>query len=169
MAVRDRQQRNVKREKVQEINNGIYSGASLKAAESELFNLEVRQNVYIEPPFYIDYGSNVHFGEKFYANTGCIFIDTGDIFFGNNVTLGPRVQIYTATHPVNAKERIETGLVIAEQVTIGENVWIGGGVIINPGVTIGDNTVIGSGSVVTKSIPANVLAAGNPAVVKKHI
>lgn len=99
----------------------------------------------------------------------CLFLDTGDINFGKNVKLGPRVQIYMVNHPVDPKERLEKGIAIASPVTIGDNVWIGGGSIINPGVTIGANTVIGSGSVVTQSLPANVLAAGVPAKVIREI
>jgi maltose O-acetyltransferase len=123
---------------------------------------------HIEAPFNCDYGYNIEVGENFYANFGCIMLDVNKIDIGNNVLFGPNIQIYTATHPINPAERLmgkEYGLPI----TIGNNVWIGGGSIICPGIKIGDNTVIGAGSVVTKDIPENVVAAGNPCKVIKKI
>ncbi len=115
----------------------------------------------IEPPFRCDYGTNIYTGDNFYANFGCIILDVAEVRFGENVMLAPNVQIYTAHHPLDAATRA-TMLELGTPVTIGNNVWIGGGAIILPGVTIGDNSVIGAGSVVTKDIPANVIAAGNP-------
>jgi len=123
--------------------------------------LKFKGDILIEPPFYCDYGFNIEVGENFYANFSCIFLDTNKIIIGDNVMFGPNVQIYTAAHPLNAKERIK-GLELAKPITIGDNVWIGGGAIVCPGVTIGDNTTIGAGSVVTKDIPDNKVAAGNP-------
>lgn len=126
------------------------------------------ENVYIEPSFKCDYGYNIHLGENFYANFDCIMLDVCEIKIGKNTMLAPNVQIYTAYHPIDPKLRI-SGIEYGSPVTIGDNVWIGGGAIINPGVTIGDNVVIGSGSVVTKDIPSNCVAVGNPCKVIKNI
>ncbi|MFP4177440.1 MAG: sugar O-acetyltransferase [Acholeplasmataceae bacterium] len=122
----------------------------------------------IEPPFYCDYGKNITIGSDFYANYGCILLDVNRITIGDNVLFGPRVCLYTAGHPIDAtirKELYEFG----HPITIGDDVWIGGNTVINPGVTIGSRTVIGSGSVVTKDIPSDVVAAGNPCRVIRPI
>lgn len=126
------------------------------------------EGVYIEPPFFCDYGSNLFLGDKVYMNFNCIILDCNTVHIGENTMLGPLVQIYTATHPLNAAERI-AGPELAFSITIGRNVWIGGGAIIGPGVTIGDNTTIGAGSVVVKDIPANVFAAGNTCKVIRQL
>lgn len=122
----------------------------------------------IEPPFRCDYGYNIEIGDNFYANFDCVILDCGKVRFGDKVLLGPGVHIYAVNHPLDAVERAE-GLELSKPVTIGNNVWIGGRVVINPGVTIGDNTVIASGSVVTKDIPGNVVAGGNPCRVIKEL
>ncbi|MEN6372523.1 MAG: sugar O-acetyltransferase [Armatimonadota bacterium] len=118
--------------------------------------------VSINPPFYVDYGSNIYLGGHVYMNLGCTILDCAEVRIGDNVMIGPNVQIYAATHPVEAVSRI-AGPELARPVAIEENVWIGGGAIICPGVTIGRNTTIGAGTVVTKNVPPNVVAAGNPA------
>lgn len=133
---------------------------------SELLNTTGHFN--IEAPFYFDYGYNIHLGENFYANHGLCILDVCKVSIGDNVLFGPYVQIYTATHPIDPKSRL-TGLELGVEITIGDNVWIGGGSIISPGVTIGDNVTIGAGSVVTKDIPANVVAVGNPCKVIKNL
>lgn len=120
------------------------------------------EGVSVNPPFYVDYGSNTYLGNKVYMNIGCVILDCADVKIGDNVMLGPNVQIYAATHPVEAIIRI-AGPEFAKPIAIEDNVWIGGGAIICPGVTIGRNTTIGAGAVVTKDIPPNVVAAGNPA------
>lgn len=122
----------------------------------------------IEPPFRCDYGWNIYLGQNFYANFGVVMLDVCEIRIGEGVLLAPNVQIYTAHHPLNPEERL-TGRELGSPVTIGNNVWIGGGAIVLPGVTIGDNSVIGAGSVVTKDIPANVVAAGNPCRVLREL
>jgi maltose O-acetyltransferase len=122
----------------------------------------------INPPFYVDYGSNIYLGDRVYMNLGCTILDCAEVRIGDGAMFGPNVQIYTATHPVDPVERA-SGLEFAKPIVIGKNVWVGGGAIICPGVTIGENTTIGAGSVVTKDIPANVVAAGNPAKVIKQI
>ncbi len=123
---------------------------------------------YIENPFQCDYGYNIHWGENAYANFGCIILDCAPVHIGKNVMLAPRVQILTANHPLEFKAR-NSGIEFAESVHIGDNVWVGAGAIINPGVTIGNNSVIGSGSIVTKNIPENVVAVGNPCRILRRI
>ena len=122
----------------------------------------------IEQPFTCNYGYNIRIGENFYANVGCTILDVAPVTIGDNVMLAPNVNIYTAGHPLDAEIR-NSGLEYAYPVNIGNNVWIGGNVTIVPGVTIGANTVIGAGSVVTKDIPANVVAVGNPCRVVRKI
>lgn len=128
----------------------------------------VGENSYIEPPFRCDYGCHITIGKHFYANYDCIILDVCRVTIGDHVLFGPRVGIYTAGHPVDAEIR-NSGLEYGKPVTIGSNVWVGANVAINPGVTIGNNVIIGSGSVVTKSIPDNVIAAGNPCKVLRAI
>ena len=125
-------------------------------------------DLWIEPPFHCDYGSNIQLGNKVYFNFNCIILDVMNIKIGDNVLVGPAVQIYTAMHPLNWKERAE-GLEFAKPITIGSDVWIGGGAVICPGVIIGDRSVIGAGSVVTKNIPEDVFAAGNPCRIIKQL
>lgn len=131
-----------------------------RAILRKLFN-SCSETLHIEPPFRCDYGSNIRVGERFYANFGVVILDCAQVTIGDDVKLAPNVQIYTAHHPLNAQTR-RTWLELASPITIGNNVWIGGGAIILPNVSIGDNSVIGAGSVVTKDIPTNVVAAGNP-------
>lgn len=127
-----------------------------------------RTAFHIEPPFYCDYGYNIAIGENFYANYNCIILDCAPVTIGSNVLLAPNVGIYTAGHPIHHQPRND-GYEYAFPVTIGNNVWIGGNTVINPGISIGDNTVIGSGSIVTKNMPANVVAVGNPCKVIRSI
>lgn len=122
----------------------------------------------IEQPFHCDMGYNIAIGKNFYANYNLVILDQAKVTIGSYVFIGPDCGIYTSGHPVNVKQRNE-GLEYAKQVTIGNNVWIGGGVKIMPGVTIGDNTIIGSGSIVTKDIPTGVVAHGNPCRVVKEL
>ncbi|WP_147535478.1 sugar O-acetyltransferase [Bacillus marasmi] len=133
----------------------------------ELFG-STGNNIFIEPTFRCDYGYNIHVGENFYANYDCVLLDVCEIRIGENCLLAPGVHIYTATHPLDAKERM-TGAESGAKVTIGDNVWIGGRAVINPGIKIGNNVVIASGAVVTKDIPDGVLVGGNPAKIIKHI
>lgn len=130
--------------------------------------IKARGTFHIEAPFYCDYGYNIEVGDGFYANHGCTILDVNRVTIGSNVLLGPHVQIYTATHPVDPAERL-AGKEYAKAIEIGDNVWIGGGSIICPGVRIGDNAVVGAGSVITKDIPENTIAAGNPCRVIKGI
>lgn len=139
----------------------------------------IGENVSVALPFICDYGRNIHIGNKVSINMNCTFVDCNEIRIGNEVMIASNVQIYTSTHPIELEERLtpnwapSTGEAFtktyAKPVTIGNGCWIGGGVIILPGVTIGDGTVIGAGSVVTKDIPANVVAVGNPCRVMREI
>lgn len=126
------------------------------------------ENCYIEPPFHCDYGCRISVGDNFYANYDAIIIDVNEVIIGNNVMFGPRVSIYTAGHPIDSDIRNEL-LEYGKKVKIGNNVWVGGNTVINPGITIGNNVVIGSGSVVTKDIPSDVVAVGNPCRVLREI
>ena len=124
------------------------------------------ENYKINPPFFCDYGYNISIGENFHANYNLIILDVCEVTIGNNVFIGPNVGIYTAGHPVDVELR-NNGVEYGKKIKIGNNVWIGGNVCILPGVTIGDNVTIGAGSVVTKNIPSNVTAFGNPCKVHK--
>lgn len=137
------------------------------------------KNLWITAPFYADYGNNIYFGNNCEVNMNCTFLDDNRIIIGDNALIAPNVQIYTAFHPTNAAERFgkpkedgsfEFCKTQTAPVIIGNNVWIGGGAIIMPGVTIGDNVVVGAGSVVTRDIPSNKIAYGNPCrVVRDNI
>ena len=140
--------------------NGIAAVAKELLGKSE--------NAFINPPFYCDYGTHIEVGTGFFANYNCTMLDVGKIRIGDHVQFAPNVSIYTAGHPVHPATRnslYEYGI----DVTIGNNVWVGGNVVICPGVTIGDNAVIGAGSVVTKDIPSWTVAAGNPCRVIRQI
>jgi len=127
----------------------------------------VGKNCYITPPIQCDYGCNTYLGDNVYMNFGCVILDCNRIEIGEGTLLAPNVHLYAATHPTDPDIR-KQGLELSLPIKIGKNVWIGGCAIILPGVTIGDNTTIGAGSVVTKDIPANVVAVGNPCrVIKK--
>jgi maltose O-acetyltransferase len=126
------------------------------------------EGLWLQPPFYCDYGTNMKLGEKVFFNFNCVVLDVMQVKIGSRTMFGPAVQIYTATHPIDHKERA-SGLEFAKPVTIGEDVWIGGAAVICPGVTIGDRSIIGAGSVVTKDIPSDVIAAGNPCKVIRKI
>ena len=125
-------------------------------------------DLWLQPPFFCDYGSNIRAGEKVFFNFNCIVLDVTYVTIGSRTLFGPNVQIYTATHPIDHKER-SSGVEYAKPITIGEDVWIGGSAVICPGVTIGDRVVIGAGSVVTKDIPPDVFAAGNPCRVIRNL
>lgn len=153
-----------------------------KKEKTEILNIlfgGVGTNVSVGVPFLCDYGCNIYMGNNVSVNMNCTFVDCNKIQIGNNVLIASNVQIYTAAHPVELSERLtpdwspESGeyfcRTYALPVKIGNGCWIGGGVIILPGVTIGDGTVIGAGSVVTKDIPDNCVAAGNPCRVLRQI
>jgi maltose O-acetyltransferase len=128
----------------------------------------VGESTEIRPPFYVDYGSHIRIGARCFANFGLVALDVAAITIGDDVQMGPNVQLLTPTHPVEPGPRRDKWEA-AQPITIGDNVWLGGGAIVLPGVTIGENTVVGAGSVVTRDLPANVVAVGNPARVIRSL
>lgn len=125
---------------------------------------ELGEDAVIKPPLYVDYGENIHFGARSFANYNLTALDVAEIRIGTDCQIGPNVQLLTPTHPIDPdlrRERLEA----AKPITIGNNVWLGGGAIVCPGVTIGEDSVIGAGAVVTNDIPAGSIAVGNPACV----
>ena len=133
------------------------------------------EHLWIELPFFCDYGKNISIGQNTFIHMNCMFLDSNKITIGKNGLIAPYVQIYTASHPLKASERIVEEepvsyyLTTSKPVQIGDQVWIGGNSVICPGVSIGDNVTIGAGSVVTKNIPDNVLAFGNPCRIQKEL
>lgn len=126
------------------------------------------EGAFVKPPLFVDYGENIHLGARSFINYNLTALDVATITIGEDTQLGPNVQLLTPTHPIDPQPRRDK-LEAAKPITIGNNVWLGGGVIVCPGVTIGDNSVVGAGSVVTKDIPENVVAFGNPAHVIRKI
>ena len=126
----------------------------------ELFG-KTGHGVSIEPPFYCDYGTNISLGNGVYLNVNCTILDPAEVIIGDNTLIGPSVQIYTPSHPLDAEERLSMKE-SAQPIEIGKSVWIGGGAILCPGVKIGDRSIIGAGSVVTRDVPSDVVVAGNP-------
>jgi maltose O-acetyltransferase len=124
--------------------------------------------VWIEPPFYCDYGINITLGDRVFFNFNCVVLDVAPVRVRSGVLFGPAVQIYAATHPLSAAER-RTGLESGRAVEVGDDVWVGGGAIICPGVRVGARSVIGAGSVVTRDIPEGMFAAGNPCRVIREL
>ncbi|MBL7257725.1 sugar O-acetyltransferase [Paractinoplanes lichenicola] len=129
---------------------------------------DVGKGCHFEPTFRCEFGFNISVGDRFYANFDCVMLDGGGITIGDDVLFGPRVGIYTSNHAIDSFERAAGGC-YAKPVVIGDRVWIGGDVTINQGVTVGTGSIVGSGSVVTRSVPAGVIAVGNPARVLREI
>lgn len=129
---------------------------------------KIGKNTWIEPPFHCDYGWNIEIGENFFANYNLVILDVGKVKIGSNVQIAPNVSIYTAGHPIHPESR-NSGYEYGIPITIGDNVWIGGNSVILPGVTIGNNVVIGAGSIVSKDIPDNMIAVGNPCKIIRKI
>ena len=125
------------------------------------------ESVWMQPPFFCDYGSNIELGERVFFNFNCVVLDVAEVRIGDYTLFGPSVQIYTAMHPLNAALRRQQEF--AKPIEIGSDVWVGGAAIICPGVRIGARAVIGAGSVVTRDIPEGVFAAGNPCRVRREI
>ncbi|WP_407332590.1 sugar O-acetyltransferase [Enterovibrio sp. 27052020O] len=156
------------REAMRRFNQSLPESDEWKSAKRDLLP-NAAENVYIEPPFFCDYGIHTDIGENVFMNFNCTILDVAPVRIGNRVMMANNVQLLTATHPLDVARRVfdleEYGLPI----TIGDNVWLGGSVIVLPGVTIGKNCVIGAGSVVTKDVPANSVAVGNPARVVREL
>lgn len=156
-------------EKLYDFNMTRPSEMDKRTAMLEDILSEVGKDCYIEPPFHSNFGGkHVHFGDHVYANFGFTCVDDTDIFVGNSTMFGPNVVLATAGHPILPELR-EKAYQFNMPIHIGNNCWLGAGVIVLPGITIGDNSVIGAGSVVTKDIPANVVAVGNPCKVLREI
>lgn len=145
----------------------VRQGGLRRQLLSELLG-SVGEDTEIRPPLYVDYGSHITVGARCFANFGLVALDVARITIGDDVQLGPNVQLLTPTHPVEPVARREKWEA-AQAITIGDNVWVGGGAIICPGVTIGDDSVVGAGSVVTKDVPAGVVVVGNPARVIRKV
>ncbi|MDE1515485.1 MULTISPECIES: sugar O-acetyltransferase [Vibrio] len=152
----------------EQLNQTSVSQAEQRVAIIKSLFGSTGQSIHIESTFNCDYGVNIHVGENFYANFGCVILDVAEVRIGNNCFIAPQVGIYTATHPIDPIQR-NSGLEYGKPVTIGDNCWIGGHATINPGVTLGNNVVVASGAVVTKSFADNVVIGGNPARVIKRI
>lgn len=129
---------------------------------------KMEKGCYIEPPFRCDYGYNISVGKNFYSNYNCTILDGAEVKIGDNVMFAPNVSLLTAGHPIHHEMR-NTAIEYAFPISIGNSVWLGGNVVVNPGISIGNNVVVGSGSVVTKDIPDNVVAVGNPCKVLREI
>jgi maltose O-acetyltransferase len=150
-----------------------YNATSARSPEERRRLLEellgsVGEDTEIRPPFHVDYGAHITIGARCFANFGLVALDVARITIGDDVQIGPNVQLLTPTHPVEPGPRRDRWEA-AEPITIGDNVWLGGGAIVLPGVTIGENTVVGAGAVVVRDLPANVVAVGNPARVVRHL
>jgi len=161
--------RNKAREFLSEINRSaqdIRDGKRLDLCKA-LFR-SVGTGLWLQPPFYCDYGSNIILGNNVFVNFNCVFLDVALITIGNGVQMGPQVQLYTAAHPL-AWDKRRAGQEYGKPITIGDDVWIGGSAVICPGVTVGEKSVIGAGAVVTKDVPAGVVVAGNPAKMIKQL
>jgi maltose O-acetyltransferase len=129
---------------------------------------EIGEDTEIRPPFHCDYGSHIRIGARVFANCGLVALDVAPITIGDDVQIGPNVQLLTPTHPLDAELR-RAKWEAAEPIVIESNAWLGGGAIVLPGVTVGENAVVGAGAVVTKDVPANVVVAGNPAGVIRSL
>jgi maltose O-acetyltransferase len=140
---------------------------TIRALFEELLG-EYGEGAEIRPPFQCDYGYQTRFGARSFANFGLVVLDVAAVTIGEDVQIGPNVQLLTATHPLEPAPRRDKWEA-AEPITIGDNVWLGGGVIVCPGVTIGANTVVGAGSVVTRDLPAGVVAVGSPARIVREL
>ena len=154
---------------LREYNEIPHVRLDLREAKLREMFAEVGENCYVESPFYANFGGrHVHLGRNVYSNFGLTLVDDTHIYIGDYTMIGPNVTIATAGHPIDADLR-RVGLQYNLPVRIGRNCWLGAGTVVLPGVTIGDNTVIGAGSVVTKDIPSNVVAVGNPCRVVREI
>ncbi|MBQ1534431.1 MAG: sugar O-acetyltransferase [Erysipelotrichaceae bacterium] len=130
--------------------------------------LDAKEGAFVNPPFYCDYGKQIHVGKNFYANYNCTILDTAPVTIGDNCQIAPNVGIYTAGHPIHPDTRA-SAYEYGKAIDIGDNVWIGANTVILPGINIGNNVVIGAGSVVTRDLPDWVIASGNPCKVRRMI
>lgn len=168
-----RRERENARQLMKKLNAANYLSKEQTEIIAELLSPASRdKKIYIESPFFVDYGYNITVGDNFVANFGCVILDCAPVTIGDDCMFAPGVQIYPATHPISPKHRKMSGdcfYELAYPIKIGNNVWVGGNAIIMPGVVIGDNAIIGAGAVVTRDVPANVVVAGNPAKIIREI
>jgi maltose O-acetyltransferase len=153
---------------VQELNNSREDEPEQRGQLLKQLMPKAGPGLWLQPPFYCDYGYNIITGENVFFNFNCVVLDVMTVTIGDRTLFGPNVQVYTATHPIDHQVR-SSGVEYAKPITIGSDVWVGGSAVICPGVSIGDRTIIGAGSVVTRDIPADVFAAGNPCRVIRHL
>ena len=153
---------------IKELNDSREDQAEERSRILKALIPDAGPGLWLQPPFYCDYGFNMIVGEKVFFNFNCVVLDVTYVKIGSRTLFGPNVQVYTATHPIDHQERA-SGVEYAKPISIGEDVWVGGSAVICPGVTIGDRTIIGAGSVVTRDIPSDVFAAGNPCRVIRHL
>lgn len=161
-------ERIVCKKKCQEYNNLLIDDLDSRDNLIKTILGKTKKHVHIEPTFWCDYGKRIEVGDNFYANHGLVILDAGKVCFGDNVFIGPNCGFHTSGHPIDF-ERRNKGLEYAYPIRVGSNVWFGASVQVLPGVTIGDNVVIGAGSIVTKDIPSDVVAFGDPCKVIRKI
>ncbi|SUP41757.1 sugar O-acetyltransferase [Veillonella criceti] len=142
------------------LNTGYHEMDEIRHIFSEITNSEIDESFRMNPPFYTDYGHNIHIGKSVFINFNCVFMDRGGIFLDDYALIGPGVHLLTTNHIENPFSRESTQ---SRPIHIGKRVWLGGNVTVLPGITIGDNSIVGAGSVVIQNVPANVIVAGNPA------
>lgn len=150
------------RDAMHRFNQSVPETEQWKTALQDLLP-NAHDSLYVEPPFYCDYGLHVSIGENVFMNFNCTILDVAPVTIGHRVMMANNVQLLTATHPLDVQRRVHDLVEYGLPITIGDNVWLGGSVIVLPGVTVGKNSIVGAGSVVTKDVPENVIVAGNPA------
>lgn len=151
---------------VARLNSGVYSEEEVRDFLSQITGREVDSTLWLIPPFYTDFGRNIHFGKNVFVNSACTFMDRGGIYIDDEVFIGPKVNLITINHDINPYNRNTT---ICKPIHIEKRVWIGVAATILPGVRIGENSIIGANAVVTKDVPSNTIVGGNPARIIQHI
>ena len=151
---------------VARLNSGVYSEEEVRDFLSQITGREVDSTLWLIPPFYTDFGRNIHFGKNVFVNSACTFMDRGGIYIDDEVFIGPKVNLITINHDINPYNRNTT---ICKPIHIEKRVWIGVAATILPGVRIGENSIIGANAVVTKDVLSNTIVGGNPARIIQHI
>lgn len=151
---------------VARLNSGVYSEGEVRDFLSQITGREVDSTLWLIPPFYTDFGRNIHFGKNVFVNSACTFMDRGGIYIDDDVFIGPKVNLITINHDINPYNR---NMTICKPIHIEKRVWIGVAATILPGVRIGENSIIGANAVVTKDVPSNTIMGGNPARILKKI
>ncbi|KPH50760.1 acetyltransferase [Helicobacter pullorum] len=151
---------------VSRLNSGVYSEEEVRDFLSQITGRSIDSTLWLIPPFYTDFGRNIHFGKNVFVNSACTFMDRGGIYIDDEVFIGPKVNLITINHDINPFNRNTT---ICKPIHIEKRVWIGVAATILPGVRIGENSIIGANAVVTKDVPSNTIVGGNPAKVIKTI